>query len=138
MLSVYRFLCLLACAAAISPLCVMADALSPPPLPGWSHEPFSSDTPQGHGIQLEGGVVNYSSPVIADIDGNPANGLEAAVGGAGSKGMGAEAGAAGEAVAGPGERALSAGGGVLGLLGIDAVTGGRWALLSSRCRSSPR
>ncbi len=57
---------------------------NPPPLPGWSRaQPFvPDDSPQRHGIILDGGPVVRSSPVIADIDDNPANGHEVAVGGA--------------------------------------------------------
>jgi hypothetical protein len=54
----------------------------PPPLPGWIHSPrFNDDTPQQHGVLLEGSDVVRSSPVIAEIDGNTANGQEVAVGG---------------------------------------------------------
>ncbi|MCU0491772.1 MAG: FG-GAP-like repeat-containing protein [Chloroflexaceae bacterium] len=54
---------------------------NPPPLPGWVHpNRFSpDDSPQRHGIILPGGRVQYSSPVIADIDGNGGNGQEVAV-----------------------------------------------------------
>ncbi len=55
---------------------------NPPPLPGWTHSPaFSVDTPQRHGIVLAGGNVVFSSPVIAEIDANAANGKEVAVAG---------------------------------------------------------
>lgn len=54
----------------------------PPPLAGWTHSPrFPDDTPQGHGIILSGADVVRSSPTIAEIDGNPGNGKEVAVGG---------------------------------------------------------
>ncbi|MFM1847493.1 MAG: hypothetical protein RL417_967, partial [Pseudomonadota bacterium] len=52
---------------------LMSRAESPaPPIAGW---PAS-------GIQLSGKVVRYSSPTVAEIDGDPANGLEVTVGGA--------------------------------------------------------
>ena len=54
----------------------------PPPLPGWTHSPkFPDDTPQQHGIKLSGSKIEYGSPVIAEIDGNTANGQEVAIGG---------------------------------------------------------
>jgi hypothetical protein len=61
---------------------------NPPPLSGWTHDPLGAgtdDSLQRHGIQLEGGDVVRSSPTIADIDGNPANGYEVAVGGSDGK-----------------------------------------------------
>lgn len=57
---------------------------NPPPIPGWTH-PIAGSTrasQDDHGIVLPGGDVTYSSPALADIDGDPANGLETAVGGA--------------------------------------------------------
>lgn len=45
-------------------------------LPGWEGANGKA------GIALDGGVVTYSSPVIAELDGDSANGLETAVGGA--------------------------------------------------------
>ena len=43
-----------------------------PNLPGWPAQ----------GLVLSGKVIRYSSPTIADIDGDPSNGLEVTVGGA--------------------------------------------------------
>lgn len=55
---------------------------NPPPLAGWTHtRDLNDDSPQKHGIILEGVDVARSSPVVGEIDGNAANGLEAAVGG---------------------------------------------------------
>jgi hypothetical protein len=53
---------------------------SPPAVPGWTHPPYNGDDP-GVGVQLSGAPVIRSSPTIADIDGNPGNGQEVAVGG---------------------------------------------------------
>lgn len=53
----------------------------PPPLPGWSEYDLSRDALR-HGLTLDGAVIGYSSPVIADIDGDPSSGLEVVVGGA--------------------------------------------------------
>ena len=54
--------------------------VNPVPIPGWTHETtLSRDSPQKHGIILPGNVVGYSSPVIAEIDGDPGNGKEVAV-----------------------------------------------------------
>lgn len=47
----------------------------PPPIPGWTRGSGSA------GILLSGGKVIRSSPVIAEMDGNPADGQEVAVGG---------------------------------------------------------
>lgn len=68
---------------AFSPSLTLAGGRDqPPPLPGWIHSPrLTDDTPQQHGIILEGSDVVRSSPVIAEIDGNTANGKEVAVGG---------------------------------------------------------
>ena len=46
----------------------------PPPIPGWTNGQG------GMGIALPGDKIVRSSPVIAEIDGNPANGKEVAVG----------------------------------------------------------
>jgi hypothetical protein len=55
---------------------------NPPPVPGWTHtEVFTDDSPQKHGVLLSGNDVARSSPNIAEIDGNPANGKEVTVGG---------------------------------------------------------
>lgn len=56
---------------------------NPPPLPGWSRsQPFvPDDSPQRHGIILDGSPVIRSSPVIAEIDDNSANGREVSIGG---------------------------------------------------------
>jgi hypothetical protein len=55
---------------------------TPPPLPGFTHDTkLKDDTPEKHGVFLQGAPVERSSPVIADIDGNPHNGQEIALGG---------------------------------------------------------
>ena len=55
---------------------------APPALPGWTHSPaYSDDSPDRHGLVLSGGPISRGSPVIAEIDGNPANNNEVAVGG---------------------------------------------------------
>ncbi len=60
-----------------------AQTTVPSALPGWTHgQELSRDTSERHGIILSGNDVTYSSPVIAEIDGNPDNGKEVAVGGA--------------------------------------------------------
>lgn len=51
-----------------------ARAESAPGLPGWSEV-------GGTGVRLNGREVIYSSPAIADLDGNPSNGKEVVVGG---------------------------------------------------------
>lgn len=52
----------------------------PPPLPGWTHsEKLSLDTSEHHGIILDGKSVVYSAAVIAEVDGNTANGKEVVV-----------------------------------------------------------
>lgn len=55
----------------------------PDPVAGWTHEAtgdsFAEVPDEGHGLLLQGNGVSYSAPVVADMDGNPANGLEAAV-----------------------------------------------------------
>lgn len=57
--------------SALSPSLIHAGVSDrPPALPGWEH-----------GIALSGNQIIRSSPVIADIDGFPANGKEVAVGG---------------------------------------------------------
>jgi hypothetical protein len=55
----------------------------PLPVAGWQRPPaerLTDDTPQRHGVFLQGGDVSRSSPTIADIDGNLDNGKEVAVG----------------------------------------------------------
>lgn len=56
---------------------------NPPPLPGWTHPTAlpNGDSSQRHGIALSGSPIYRGSPVIAEIDGNPNNGKEAAAGG---------------------------------------------------------
>ncbi|NLF24051.1 MAG: hypothetical protein GX589_00120 [Deltaproteobacteria bacterium] len=53
----------------------------PPALPGWEEFDQRRDGFR-RGVTLDGAMVNRSSPVIADIDGDPSNGLEVVVGGA--------------------------------------------------------
>ncbi|NMC61570.1 MAG: PQQ-binding-like beta-propeller repeat protein [SAR324 cluster bacterium] len=50
----------------------------PPPLPGWAHA-NNFDSSQEAGLSLGGKRVIYSSPVVADVDGNVGNGLEVVV-----------------------------------------------------------
>ncbi len=53
-----------------------------PALPGWTRStPYQDDSPDRNGILLSGRPVGRSSPVIADLDGNPANGNEVVIGG---------------------------------------------------------
>ncbi len=54
----------------------------PSPLPGWTHtNTFQDDTAAKHGIVLSGNVIERGSPVIAEVDGNSADGNEVVVGG---------------------------------------------------------
>ncbi|MEI7772529.1 MAG: hypothetical protein WCI67_21245, partial [Chloroflexales bacterium] len=54
----------------------------PSPLPGWTHtNKFQDDTAAKHGIVLSGDAIERGSPVIAEVDGNSANGNEVVVGG---------------------------------------------------------
>ncbi|MCO6429436.1 MAG: hypothetical protein J5J00_01125 [Deltaproteobacteria bacterium] len=71
-------------ATCFPPFSLRADQRdNPDPIPGWTHSTeLNRDTPKRHGLLLNGGDVTFSSPVIADIDGDPSNGLEVAVGGA--------------------------------------------------------
>jgi hypothetical protein len=65
-----------------APLAQAGFADQPPPLPGWTHPTSYGpglDTPDRHGINLGHAPITRSSPVIADIDGNPANHYEVAV-----------------------------------------------------------
>lgn len=51
--------------------------ISPPPVPGWQHNSIvTPDTSERHGTVLGGGRIKYSSPVIAEVDGNKSNGKE--------------------------------------------------------------
>jgi len=57
-------------------------AAAPPVLDNWHHKADTSpDAPLRAGVRLSGAAVTYSSPVIAEIDGVPQNGLETAVSG---------------------------------------------------------
>ncbi|MCC6953718.1 MAG: PQQ-like beta-propeller repeat protein [Deltaproteobacteria bacterium] len=49
------------------------------PLAGWTHVPVRESDPT-YGVALETSAVGYTSPTIAEIDGDPSNGLEVAVG----------------------------------------------------------
>lgn len=49
---------------------------SPIPQPGFTHEKFSVDTDDAHGLIVDAGFLNKVSPTIAEVDGNTANGLE--------------------------------------------------------------
>lgn len=72
-------LVLVGCLAASSAFAGSND--NPPPLPGWTHSPaFSNDSPQRHGILLEGNDIIRGSPVIGELSAGSA-GLEVAVGG---------------------------------------------------------
>ncbi|WP_322511321.1 FG-GAP repeat domain-containing protein [Chloroflexus sp.] len=64
------------------PLVQAGFADQPPPLPGWTHPTsygLGVDTTARHGINLGNAPIIRSSPVIAEIDGNPANHKEVAV-----------------------------------------------------------
>jgi hypothetical protein len=80
LLSALIALALVALGAAHPALATIRNA--PPALPGWTHPRYQDDSPDGNGILLSGGPVGRSSPVIADVDGNPGNGREVVVGGA--------------------------------------------------------
>ena len=61
---------------------VRADSdVNPDPIPGWTTSGLAGTIGSGSpiGVVLSGGDVQFSSPVVADIDGDPSNGLEAAV-----------------------------------------------------------
>ena len=63
---------------------VSADAQTiPEAAPGWTHpssgNSFSPVPDEGHGLLLPGNGVSYSAPVVAELDGDPSNGNEAAV-----------------------------------------------------------
>lgn len=62
---------------------VAADVRNQPsPLPGWTRtNAYPLDTPERHGIVLQGGPILYGSPVIAELDGNQTNGQEVVIGG---------------------------------------------------------
>jgi len=48
-----------------------------PPLPGWTRPTAftPSDSPLHHGILLDAPAVLLPSPLVAEIDGNPSDGL---------------------------------------------------------------
>ncbi len=77
-----RLYCILFALTAISSAYAQ-DVDSFPPLSGWTHPTaLADDTNQRHGVILSGALIDRSSPAVAEIDGNTANGLETAVGGA--------------------------------------------------------
>lgn len=45
-------------------------------LPGWEHASLVNPEKINEGVLMEGSTVLYSSPVAADLDLNPENGLE--------------------------------------------------------------
>lgn len=53
---------------------------NPDALPGWTQAASVENGKEIQGITLLGKEVSYSSPVVAEIDGNTSNGLETAVG----------------------------------------------------------
>jgi hypothetical protein len=57
--------------------CLSAMAIEPAPISGWTHPSAGSQVP---GVNLDGGTIGYSSPVIAEIDGDLNDGKEVAVG----------------------------------------------------------
>ncbi len=65
---------------AITPLPEAFAQSNFPPLPGWTHSGSQNRTGNQSGVMLPGREVSYSSPVIAEIDGNTGNGKETAVG----------------------------------------------------------
>lgn len=70
-----------AAAALFTPLKLSAAPQHAAPLQGWTHEEaLDRDSPAQHGVLLSGNDVTYSAPVIAEIDGDPSNGKEVAVG----------------------------------------------------------
>ncbi len=54
---------------------------NPPAQPGFTHTPWVAGNDTDRGLRLAGGPIFYSSPTIAEIDGNAGNGKEIAVGG---------------------------------------------------------
>jgi outer membrane protein assembly factor BamB len=58
-------------------ICPSAFADAPNVVPGWTHNSSGSEVP---GINLDSGGISYSSPVIAEIDGDVSDGKEVAVG----------------------------------------------------------
>lgn len=80
-LSALIALALLLAGAAPSALASIRNA--PPALPGWTHPPgYQDDSPDRNGIVVSGGKFERASPVIAEVDGNSANGREVVIGGA--------------------------------------------------------
>ena len=71
----------LACVVLVSP--IWAGIIDqPPPQAGWTHSPrYPADTSGQHGLLLSGKDITFSSPVIAELDGNAGNGKEVVVGG---------------------------------------------------------
>jgi hypothetical protein len=83
MCSAFRFVVAAAMLTACMPRPAHGDELDNfPPLPGWSRStPFTPlDAPLRHGILIDGKFGMLLSPLVADIDGNPANGREVALG----------------------------------------------------------
>ena len=54
---------------------------NPPPLPGWTHLESPEASAEAHGVVLPGASLSNNSAVIAEIDGDPFDGREAAIGG---------------------------------------------------------
>jgi hypothetical protein len=55
---------------------------NPPPQPGFVHpQQLGNEPPERHGVFTSGQAIFRGSPVIAEIDGNPGDGKEVAVGG---------------------------------------------------------
>ncbi len=70
-------LCFLICLNLVA-LDLYADSFeSPDALAGWTHEPYLPlDTAEGHGLVVSGKTLGKNSPNVADLDGDPSNGLE--------------------------------------------------------------
>jgi len=73
-----RFFIILLLTLLIENLCWCDYRDNPDPIPGWTNNASSDGA---NGIILNGAEIGFSSPVIAEIDGNTANGKEIAVGG---------------------------------------------------------
>lgn len=80
-ITVLLVLLLICCTLIAQPVnATIRDAF--PALLGWTRAtPYQDDSPDRNGILLSGRPIGRGSPVIADVDGNPANGNEVVVGG---------------------------------------------------------
>lgn len=64
------------------PSIVVAAGVTPAAVPGWTHASTPGGDPTAlHGVVLSGAPVVFSTPVIAEVDGNSSDGKEVVVGG---------------------------------------------------------